>query len=135
MASIFQDDWIFCVAKPDFLHMFGLVSRFLQRTHQSWRQLGINEEAHRLGRFHDCVIHLGSGELQAGLNVFRFKVGKVCQNFRFRHPGRQHLEYIFDTNAHAANAGPTATLLGIKGDSFQIAHEGSLAQIPEANKS
>ena len=65
---------------------------------------------------------LRGGVLEAGVNVRRFEVGEVLQNFRLRHAGGEHVEHILDPDAHPADAGASAALGGVDGDAVEEVH-------------
>lgn len=68
------------------------------------------------------MIRLGRRVLEGGPDVLRFKVRIVCEDLLFQHSGCQQIEHIRDPDAHAANAGASAALIGIKCDAIQVIH-------------
>lgn len=55
---------------------------------------------------------------QAGRDVFRFEVWEFFQNLSRRKPSCQQLQYVNDTDAHPAQTGLPAALLGVDGYSL-----------------
>ncbi len=103
--------------EADIGDVFGNVAMRLQKPCQGWRQLGVDEKAHggSAGEEHR-VVGLGSGVIEAGLNVGGLEVGEVLEDFSLRDAGGEEVEHVLDTDAHAANAGTTSTLGGIESD-------------------
>jgi hypothetical protein len=64
------------------------------------------------------VVGLGSGVIEAGLNVGGLQVGKVLEDFSLRDAGGEEVEHVLDADAHAANAGTASALGGIEGDAI-----------------
>src|SRR5882724_10678520 len=62
------------------------------------------------------MIRLFSRVGQTRAYVFSLKVRVIGENVRFADPRGQQIEDILDADAHAANAWPSAALLGIEGD-------------------
>jgi hypothetical protein len=57
-------------------------------------------------------------EANASPKVFDFKIRHFFQNLSSGKPCREEIENVTDANAHPTNAWPSATLLGIGGDSI-----------------
>ena len=53
---------------------------------------------------------------QASTYVVRLEVGVIGEYVRLADASRQQIEHILDADAHAANAWPSAALVGIEGD-------------------
>ena len=64
------------------------------------------------------MIRFFSRVRQAGAYVFGLQVRVIGENLRFTDPGCQKIEDILNTDAHPANAWPSAALLGVEGDPF-----------------
>jgi hypothetical protein len=62
------------------------------------------------------------GERKAGADIFLGKVREVRQNFAVTHPAGEVFQYIVDSNAKAANAGPATTLAGLNRYVSRIVH-------------
>src|SRR5882724_10340766 len=63
----------------------------------------------RMIRFFGCIG-------QAGAYVFSLKIRVIGENICFADPGCQQIKDILDADAHAANAWPSAALLGVESD-------------------
>ena len=61
---------------------------------------------------------LPSGRRETGLQILRFKIRHFIEDLRGRQSSREEIEDIAHANAHSANAGSTAALLRIDGDSM-----------------
>lgn len=68
------------------------------------------------------MIGLRGGVLQTRLDVTGFEIGKVGEDFRFGHVGGEEIEHVFHTDAHPADAGPSAALRRIVGDAVKVVH-------------
>ena len=84
--------------------------------------MGIDKKAHGSGGFDDGVIDFRGSKFEAGLDVFRLKIGKIGENLGFGYAGGEHLENVLDTDAHVPDARTSATLLRVKGDAVEILH-------------
>lgn len=62
------------------------------------------------------VVGLSGGVIKAGLNVSKFEIGEILEDFGLRNAGGEKIEHIFNTDAHAANARAAAALKRIEGD-------------------
>src|SRR5579863_1124473 len=82
---------------------------------------------HRLGRLEDGVIGLCRRELQTCADIFGFEIGEVLKDFGFGYAGGKKLKDINDPDAHAADTGTSAALLGVERDSIEVAHERKLS--------
>ena len=69
------------------------------------------------------VVHLACRVLERRGDVGILEIAIVCEDFGTTRPIRKHLEYLRHTNAHAANAGSPATLIGIEGDAVLYVHD------------
>ena len=77
------------------------------------------------------MIEVAGGVGEAGADVPGFKVGKIGEDFLRRGPIGEHVEHIFDADAHPADAWASATLAGIDGDAIHaasVARGGALCQ-------
>jgi len=54
---------------------------------------------------------------EARADVFTFQVGVVDEDLILSRPGGQHVQNVFDADAHVANARPTAAFAGLDRDS------------------
>jgi len=62
------------------------------------------------------VIDLGGGVFERGSNIVTFKIGKIGEYFFFRSTAGEHVENVFDTDSHPANARTAATLTRVRRD-------------------
>jgi hypothetical protein len=62
------------------------------------------------------MVHFGCGESEAGANVLLLQIGIVGEDVGFRDPGGLQLQHVLDANPHPPDAGPSAALCGIEGD-------------------
>ena len=76
------------LAQRHISHMFGFMSALVEQPGQRGRKLGVNDPAHGEwvlvtghSAHQDGVVALRCGELQAGVNIRRFQIGKVFENF------------------------------------------------------
>jgi hypothetical protein len=70
-------------------------------------------------------------EAETGLDICGLQIGKIFADLFMRIPGSQKIENIFDPDPHAANAGPSATLIGTHRNSISDVHA---LTIPENDK-
>ncbi len=61
-------------------------------------------------------------KMQAGANVFCFKIGKIRKNRLFSDALRQHFENVRYANTHSTYTSATAALICIEGDPFIKCH-------------
>jgi len=60
------------------------------------------------------VVCLGSGIVEAGLDIGGLQIGKVLEDFGLRDTCGQEIEHVLDANAHAADARTAAALQRIE---------------------
>jgi hypothetical protein len=65
-------------------------------------------------------------EFETSANVLGLKVRKISQNCGFSLASGKKFEHIDHPNSHSTNAGSSSTLLGIEGNSIEMAHENKL---------
>ncbi len=68
------------------------------------------------------MVELTGSILQAGSDIFGLQVGKVAEDGLLGFTRCEHIEHIFDPDAHASDARAPSALVWIKGDSFELAH-------------
>jgi hypothetical protein len=69
------------------------------------------------------MVQFTAGVLQAGLNVFGFKVGQFLENLLRSQTVCQQVEDVSHPNAHAPDAGSSSALLGVN---CYTTHAGSI---------
>jgi hypothetical protein len=75
------------------------------------------------------MVDLASGILQARLQVLRFQIRQLLENFLTRQRCGKEIENVGDANAHSTNAWAPAALFRVDGDSGgQIHHALSVAR-------
>ena len=62
------------------------------------------------------MIDLCSRIFKTGSNIIRLEVWKIRKYLRFRSSACQHLENVFYSDPHSANAWTAAALLGVERD-------------------
>ena|SRR6185437_8992664 len=73
------------------------------------------------------MIESAAGELQAGGNIFRFKVRQFFKDLLLRESRSQQIEHIDDSNSHPTNTGSPTTLLRVDCDAFdEFGHDACL---------
>jgi len=70
------------------------------------------------------MIEIAGGVRQTGTDVLGFQVWKILEDFCFGRAFGQHVQHVFDSDAHSADARPSAALLRI--DSYSIHNASSL---------
>ena len=65
------------------------------------------------------MVGLVSGVVKGGENILALKKWVILKNFVERGSGAEEFQNIGDTNAKAANTGPTAAFAGVNGDSLE----------------
>ncbi len=89
---------------------------------RSWRELGIDQKAHRSGHPQDGVVGLVGGEGQCRRDIGGFQIGKVFQNLRLGGAGGEHLQEVGHPDPESADTGPAAADMGVEGDSGGCVH-------------
>ncbi len=64
------------------------------------------------------MIKKGGCIVKTRLDIFRFQIGIIFQNFFLSGPRCKHFQYVFYTDAHTSDTGPATALRGIYGDSI-----------------
>ena len=72
------------------------------------------------------MIDLACRVFERGLDVLALEIGIAFEDFRFARTAGQHVEHVFDADAHAPDARPSATLVGIERDSVHLTHAATL---------
>jgi hypothetical protein len=121
-SGVIPDQFVVCVPQIPIADGFGRMPGQRKCVRQDRWQLGIDKKAHGLGRLEDCVIGLCRRELQTCANVFGFQIREVLKDFGFGYAGGKKLKHVNDPNTHAAQAGPSSTLLGIEGYPIEVTH-------------
>ena len=94
--------------------------RLVQPRTLSWPAPGYKaQEGHRANIARLC------GVLQGRLQVQGFQVGHLGQNLLGGEAGGEKLEHVGHADAHAANAGPAATLARVGGDARELRFHGT----------
>ena len=88
-------------------------------------QLRADDKTHGLACHKNRVIRFGGRVFKTSHDIIRFQIRVVFENFSLWNSSGQQVEYIFDPNAHATNAGATSTLAWVECDS--LAHVGMIA--------
>src|SRR5204863_9418278 len=70
----------------------------------------------------DGVVALPRGELEHGGDVIGFEIGIVGENLGSIRPGRQEIQHIFHTNAHATDGRPAAADMRVDGNAVDLGH-------------
>ncbi len=68
------------------------------------------------------MVGLGSRVLQRSPDVLGFQIGKILENLSLGNARRQKVEYIHNPDAHPANAGTPAALLGVESNPVEVTH-------------
>jgi hypothetical protein len=64
------------------------------------------------------MVNATTGKPDRGIDVFGFKVGHFIKDLLRRESSQEQIQNISDADAHAANAGASATLVRVEGDAF-----------------
>jgi hypothetical protein len=103
--------------KTDIGNVLGGVATPGQKQRERRRQLGVDEKAHGGSASEEHrVVRLGGGVVEAGLDISGLQIGEVFEDFGLRDASGEEIEHVLDANAHAADAGTAATLMGTEGD-------------------
>ena len=71
------------------------------------------------------MVDLARRVFEASLDILTFEVGITFEDLGFGGSCSQHLEHIFDPNAHTPNTWPAGALFGVEGDAVQLVHFGA----------
>lgn len=73
------------------------------------------------------MINLARRIIKRSLDILALQIRVALEDFSFRRPAGEHVEHVLDTDPHASDARPSATLVRTERDSLQLTHPSMLA--------
>ncbi len=75
------------------------------------------------------MIQVTRGISDARLDILSLQIGIIGEDFLLCRTTCQHVEYVFDANAHTAHAGASTALIRVNGDSSRISHKSKFTSL------
>ena len=86
--------------------------------------MSVNDEPHfaflSFGGNQHRMINLLRGVFQSRPDILQLKIRKIGENLGLGRPGGEHVDHIFNADAHPQNAWAPAALTGVKSDSIHV---------------
>jgi len=81
------------------------------------------------------MVGFGSGVFKTGVDVLRFQIREVFEDFFSRDFRREKVEHVLHPDTHPPDTGTASALVGIEGDSLvhshKVVHSGVLVKFSD----